>query len=178
MPTRRKSVHDPAADEATIRSFPQAMIAAWNRGDATAFAEPFAEDASFIAFEGTELSGRKAIVDFHQPLFDKQLRGTRLEGGVRFVRFLGRDVAVLHGRCGVLLPGRERTIASRESMQLFVCTRARGAWRVDAMMNARRLTLEQQAFADDFELLAPAEQLVVKGRVNKLVVPLPSSMAS
>jgi uncharacterized protein (TIGR02246 family) len=173
MASRRKTRHDPAADEATIRSFPQAMIAAWNRGDATAFAAPFADNASFIAFEGTELSGRKAIVDFHQPLFDKQLKGTRLEGGVRFVRFLGPDTAVMHARCGVMLAGRDRTIPSRESMQLFVCTRAPGEWRVDALMNARRITLEQQAFADDFESLAPAEQLVVKGRVNKMVMPLP-----
>jgi uncharacterized protein (TIGR02246 family) len=173
MASRRKTRHDPAADEATIRSFPQAMIAAWNRGDATAFAAPFADNASFIAFEGTELSGRQAIVDFHQPLFDKQLKGTRLEGGVRFVRFLGPDTAVMHARCGVMLAGRDRTIPSRESMQLFVCTRAPGEWRVDALMNARRITLEQQAFADDFESLAPAEQLVVKGRVNKMVMPLP-----
>jgi uncharacterized protein (TIGR02246 family) len=165
--------HDTTADEATLRSFPQAMIAAWNRGDATAFAAPFAEDATFIAFEGTELTGRKAIVEFHQPLFETQLKGTRLDGDVRFVRFLSPDLAVIHARCGVMLAGRDRTIPSRDSMQLFVCTRHKGEWRVDAIMNARLLTLEQQLFADDFESLVPVEQLMVKRRVSDLVAPLP-----
>lgn len=178
MAARKRPLPDTAADEATLRSLPHAMIAAWNRGDATAFAAPFAEDATFIAFEGTELAGRHAIVAFHQPLFDSQLKGTRLEGEVRSVRFLGPDVAVLHARCGVILAGRERTIASRDSMQLFVCTRRGREWRVDALMNARRITLEQQLFADDFEQLAPAEQLVVKGRVTELVAPLPSRVPS
>lgn len=173
MARHQKPAQDAAADEATIRSFPHSMIAAWNRGDAMAFAAPFADDATFIAFEGTALTGREAIVDFHQPLFDTQLKGTRLEGDVKLVRLLGPNVAVMHARCGVILAGRQRTIASRESMQLFVCTRHAREWRVDAVMSARRLTLEQQLFADDFESLAPAEQLVVKGRVTELVAPLP-----
>lgn len=152
MATRREPAHE-AADEAAIRSFPQAMIEAWNAGDAAAFAAPFAEDATFIAFEGTVLSGRNAIVEFHQPLFDSQLKGTRLEGGASFVRFLAPGTAVMHARCGVILAGHERPIASRDSMQLFVCTRHGHAWRVDAVMNARRLTLEQQQLADERESL-------------------------
>ena len=172
MATRSMPADARAADEATLKSFPIALIAAWNRGDAAAFASPFAEDATFISFEGTELSGREAIAAFHEALFRKQLKGTRLEGDVRFVRFLSPDIAMVHARCGVVLAGRERPIASRESMQLFVCTRRSAQWRIDAVMNARRLTLEQQLFADDFESLAPAEQLVVKGRVTELVPPL------
>lgn len=168
MPTRRKQAYDAAADEATIRSFPLAMIAAWNEGDALAFAAPFAADATFIAFDGTELTGRDEIVAFHQPLFEGQLKGTRLEGHVELVRFLGRDVAVLHARCGVILAGHKRPIASRDSMQLFVCTRHARDWRVDAMMNARRLTLEQQLFADDFESLTPVDKWAVKNRVSEL----------
>jgi hypothetical protein len=63
-------------------------------------------------------------------------------------------------------------------MQFFVCTRRFADWRVDVMMNSRRVTLEQQLFADDFALLAPAEQLVVKSRVSELVAPLPSRAPS
>lgn len=178
MATPSTSIPALGADEATLKALPLVLIAAWNRGDAAAFAAPFADDATFIAFDGTELSGREAIAEFHRTRFAKQLKGTRLEGDVRFARFLGSEIAVVHARCGVILAGRERPIASRESMQLFVCTRRSGEWRVDAVMNARRLTLEQQLFADDFESLTPAEQLVVKGRVTELVVPLPAGAAS
>jgi uncharacterized protein (TIGR02246 family) len=177
MATSTLPAHD-AADDASVRSIPTAMIAAWNRGDAVAFAAPFAEDATFIAFEGTELTGRSAIVDFHQALFATELKGTRLEGEARFVRFLGPDVAVMHARCGVVLAGRERTIPSRESMQLFVCRRRGQEWLVDVVMNARRLSLEQQLFADDFESLRPAEQLTIKSRVSELVAPARTNNAS
>lgn len=174
MARRSTPARDRAADEAMLKSFPLAMIAAWNRGDAAAFAAPFAADATLIAFEGTQLDGRDAIAEFHQALFAKQRKGTRLDCDVKFVRFLDPETAVMHARCGVILAGRERPMASRESMQLFVCTRRSGEWRISALMSARRLTLEQQLFADDFESLAPAEQLVVKGRVTELVAPLPS----
>lgn len=158
-----------AADEAALKSIPHAMIEAWNRGDAKAFAAPFAKDAMFVAFEGTELDGRDAIVAFHQPLFDTALKGTRLTGGeVRFVRFLGPDTAVMHARCGVVLAGQHRPAASRESMQLFVCTRRGGEWRVAAVMNARRLTVEQQQFADDVESLPPAERSALYARARDL----------
>lgn len=172
MATGTVRTNGSAADDATLRSIPTAMIAAWNRGDAIAFAAPFAEDATFIAFEGTELSGRGAIVEFHRALFATDLKGTRLEGEARFVRFLGPDMAVMHARCGVVLAGRDRTIASRDSMQLFVCRRREQDWLVDVLMNARKITLEQQLFADDFESLRPAEQLAIKSRISELVAPL------
>jgi uncharacterized protein (TIGR02246 family) len=158
----------PASDEAAIRAFHENMIDAWNAGDAAAFAAPFTETADFIAFEGTHLSGRGEIVEFHQPLFDTQLKGTRLEGNVKFVRFLTPDLAVMHARCGVFPAGRDRTIASRESMQLYVAVRNRGGWGIEAMLNARRLTLAQQLFADDLESLAPEEQRSVADRVRFL----------
>jgi uncharacterized protein (TIGR02246 family) len=165
----RTAIAGTAADEAALRAIPRAMIAAWNAGDATAFAAPFSEDATFIAFEGTKLEGRSAIVAFHQPLFDTELKGTRLEGGhAELVRFLAPGVAVMHARCGVILAGRDRTIASRESMQLFVCTCESGDWRVAAVMNARLLTLAQQEFADAFESLAPADRQAIRGRVAEL----------
>jgi hypothetical protein len=51
-------------------------------------------------------------------------------------------------------------------MQLFVASRYGNDWRVDAMLNARRVTLEQQSLADAFDALPPearrrAEQHVV-----------------
>jgi uncharacterized protein (TIGR02246 family) len=165
---QKKPAHDVAADDATVRSFPMRMIDAWNAGDAAAFAAPFSDHADFIAFEGTHLKGRRAIVQFHQPLFDTTLKGTRLEGEVKLVRFLTPDIAVMHARAGTFLAGADFTIPSRESMQLFVALRRGGEWRVEAMLNARRLTLEQQLFADDFESLVPIEQRAIRDRVRFL----------
>ena len=74
------------ADEAAIRAIPEHMIDAWNRGSADDFAAPFVDDADFVAFEGTHLKGREQIAAFHRRAFDTVVKGSRLEGAVRFVR--------------------------------------------------------------------------------------------
>jgi uncharacterized protein (TIGR02246 family) len=145
-------------DETTIKEVIERMIEAWNRGDARGFAAPFADDADFVAFEGTHLRGRAEIVEFHQPLFATALKNTRLEGGVKFVRFINPRLAVLHAWGSTTLGGQTNASPSRDSMQLFVFTRHDEGWLCDAMLNARRVTLEQQAFADDFAMLSAGEQ--------------------
>jgi uncharacterized protein (TIGR02246 family) len=136
-------------DDAALREVPLLMIAAWNRGSGADFAARFTDTADFVAFEGTHLRGRQQIEAFHQQLFDAVVKGSRLTGGeVRFVRFLAPDVAVMHARCGTVLPAAQKAAPSRDSMQLFVAVRRHGEWLLEAVLNARRLTLEQQALYD------------------------------
>ncbi len=155
-------------DETTIKDIPMLMIEAWNTGDARGFASAFAEDADFIAFEGTHLKGREQIVEFHRQLFDTVLKGTRLEGGVHFVRLLGPALAVMHAWATTTLQGQTNASCSRDSMQLFVLTRRDGQWRVDAMLNARQISLEQQKFADEFATLSFRDQEAIANRVSTL----------
>jgi uncharacterized protein (TIGR02246 family) len=140
-------------DEAELREIPLRMIAAWNRGDGDAFAAPFTDTADFIAFEGTHLHGRAEIAAFHRELFATTVHGTKLEGGVRFVRLLTVDLAVVHAWARyATLPGADQPVAGRESMQLFVVTRRDGGWLAEAMQNSRQLTLDQQQVLDDVVL--------------------------
>jgi uncharacterized protein (TIGR02246 family) len=166
----RKEAHmqDRDHDETTIKDLITHMIETWNRGSAAEFAAPFADDADFIAFEGTHLKGRAEIIRFHQPLFDTTLKGTRLEGGVIFVRFLGPALALMHAWATTTLPGQTNASSSRDSMQLFVLTRREDQWSCEAMMNARRITLEQQMFADDFATLSSGDQREVTRRVSTM----------
>jgi uncharacterized protein (TIGR02246 family) len=138
------------------------MVAAWNKGSAAEFAAPFTGSADFVAFEGTHLRGRQQIEAFHRPLFEGPLKGSLLAGEVRFVRLLTPDLAVMHATGRVTLPGRTEPSESRDSMQLFVVVHVAGAWRAEAMLNARRLTLEQQAFADQLSALSPEARLRVE----------------
>jgi uncharacterized protein (TIGR02246 family) len=94
-----------AADEDAIRAIHQRMIDAWNAGDAAAFAAPFTHEAGFVAFEGTHLKGRREIASFHQRIFDTVVKGTRLQGEVKFVRFLSAVLAVMHSLVRVTLQG-------------------------------------------------------------------------
>src|SRR5262245_8052833 len=135
-------------DETAIKEMHARMIEAWNEGSGSGFAADFAADADFIAFEGSRLKGRAQIAQFHQMLFETSLRGTRLEGGVHFVRLLGPALAVMHAWGTTTLPGQTNASASRDSIQLFVATKRGGYWQFDAMQNSRRITMEEQRFAD------------------------------
>jgi len=155
-------------DETKIKEMHAGMLKAWNAGSGAGFAAPFAPDADFIAFEGSQLKGRSQIAQFHQMLFETSSRGTRLDGGVHFVRFLRPDFAVMHAWATTTLRGDTNASSSRDSMQLFIATKHGGYWQFDAMQNSRRVTMEQQLFADVFAALSPGDQGELRHRVTAM----------
>jgi uncharacterized protein (TIGR02246 family) len=157
------------SDEAAIAAIPKQMEDAWNRGSGEEFATPFTEGADFIAFEGTHLKGRRAIAEFHQQIFDLEVNGARLVGAEpKFVRLLSPEHAVMHATVRVVLAGQQEPSPSRDSMQLFVLRKRDAEWRVDAVLNARQLTLERQFFFDAFDSLPSDAQRQVTQLVTSL----------
>ena len=67
-----------SADEAGARDVYQQFMDAWNQGSGTALAAVFTEDGDLVGFDGTHFKGRQQIAPFHQQLFDKWLKGSRL----------------------------------------------------------------------------------------------------
>ena len=125
------------ADEAAIRALYEQLMDGWNSGDGNAFAAPFAEDADFVAFDGSYFKGRPEIASFHQMLFDQFLKGTRLVGKVRSVRFLTPDVAVMHAVGGTVMPGQSDLDPERNSIQTLVAMKRDGEWHLAAFQNSR-----------------------------------------
>lgn len=120
-----------------MRGLLQQMIDGWNRGSGEGFAAPFAEDGDQVAFDGTRLTGRRHIAEFHQMLFDRFLRGTRLVGKVTDVRFLTPEVALVHA-IGSTIPAGETDLApDRNSVQTLVAIKRDGEWRVVRLHNSR-----------------------------------------
>ena len=156
------------ADEKAIRSIHYRMIEACNAGDAVAFLASFRDDADFVAFEGTHLKGREQMLTFHQRIFDTVVKGSRMEGEVKFVRFVGPTLAVMHSTVTYALRGQTRASRARDSMQLTVVTKRDGEWRAEALMNARRVTLEDQDFVDGIDLLPAQAQREVRDLVASL----------
>ena len=155
-------------DETTIKDILTHMIEGWNRGSAEDFAASFADDADFIAFDGTHLTGREQIIAFHQKLFDTAHKGSRLEGGVHFVRFIEPTRALMHSWVTTTLRGQTNLSPSRDSLQLFVLTKPGETWRCDALLSARRITMEQQLFADEFATLTSRDQQLIARRVASM----------
>jgi uncharacterized protein (TIGR02246 family) len=135
----------------------------WNKGDGNAFAAPFAEDGDLVGFDGTHLRGRSEIASFHQHLFDNFVKGTRLVGKVRNVRFLSADVALMHTVGGTVMPGQSDIEQERNSVQTIVATKRDGRWRISAFQNTRvqfmgRPEAAQQLTEELRALLSPGQQ--------------------
>lgn len=126
-----------SADEHDVRGVYQRLMEGWNRGSGDAFAAAFTEDGDLVAFDGTHFKGREEIAPFHQELFDRWLKGSRLVGQVKNVRFLVPDVALMHAVGGTVMRGKSEASPERDSIQTLVATRKEGQWRLAAFQNTR-----------------------------------------
>ena len=125
-------------NEVVIRSLYFQMIDGWNKGNGEAFASPFAEDADLVGFDGTHLKGRQEIASFHQQLFDTFVKGSRLVGKIRNVRFLNPDVAIMHAVGGTIMAGQSDIEPERNSIHtLVIMKESDDKWRVTAFQNTR-----------------------------------------
>ncbi len=126
-------------DETAIHELFTRLEETWNAGNATAYGECFTPDSDYITFEGGHLQGRDANADAHRELFKTFLKGSKLEGRISDLRFLGSDVAVLHATGNVKLRWQSRPAPGRESIQTYVAVKHDGTWRFTAFHNSRIL---------------------------------------
>lgn len=125
------------ADEEAVRGPYRELMDGWNRGSGEDFAAVFTEDGDLVAFDGTHFEGRAEIAPFHQELFDKWLKGTRLVGRVKDVKFLSPDVALMHAVGSTVMRGKSEPSPERDSIQTLVAVRRDGQWRLAAFQNTR-----------------------------------------
>jgi uncharacterized protein (TIGR02246 family) len=125
------------ADEEAVRDLYRELMDGWNKGSGEAFAAVFTEDGDLVAFDGTHFEGREEIAPFHQELFDKWMKDTRLVGRVKDVRFLSPDVALMHAVGSTIMRGKTAPSPERDSIQTLVAVRHDGQWRLAAFQNTR-----------------------------------------
>jgi uncharacterized protein (TIGR02246 family) len=80
-------------DEVAVRQLVKDCTDAWNRHDAIAYGQPFAEDASYRMISGRRIQGRAAITHAQREFFDAQGKGSRIETRIESIRFIRSDVA-------------------------------------------------------------------------------------
>ena len=126
---------DAAKDE--VLALHRRVLDAWGSGDAEAFAAPFRDDAVFVAFDGSVLSGRAQIAAVHRELFARWLKGSRLVDERTVVRFVGADTAIVHAVGGTIMRGKTRPAPERDSIQTLVAVRDAGGWSFVSFHNTR-----------------------------------------
>ena len=81
--------------EQAIEGLARALETAWNRHDAHALTEPFAEDADFTNVFGMAVRGRAAIEALHAPLFKTMFTDSHLTVLETRIRMIRPDVAAV-----------------------------------------------------------------------------------
>jgi uncharacterized protein (TIGR02246 family) len=126
-----------AESERAIRDIVEALVVAWNRHDAGAFAASFAEDANFTNVFGMSVKGRGAIEALHEPIFRTMFKDSRLSVTETRIRFLRPDLAAVDVRwemSGARDPqGREWP--DRRGLLSFIATERHHAWSIDVFHN-------------------------------------------
>ncbi len=69
--------------ENELKRLLQDQEAAWNRGDSTAWAAAFSDDADFINIRGEVFRGRNAIAQLHARIFGMPFKGSQATISVR-----------------------------------------------------------------------------------------------
>jgi uncharacterized protein (TIGR02246 family) len=133
--TRTKA--ERVTDERAVRALHRRVLEAWDAGDGEAFAAPFRDDAVFIGFDGSVMRGREQIASTHQEVFDRWMKGSRLVEEGTEVRFVARDVAIVHTLGGTLMRGKSEPAPERESIQTLVAVRDAGGWSFASFQNTR-----------------------------------------
>jgi uncharacterized protein (TIGR02246 family) len=113
------------------------MCLAWTDGDARAYGACFTADCDYVSYDGYWERGRDPMVASHDKLFRGVLSGSALVGEVESIRYLGDDVALVHGTGSVLVAWRARLPKRRRTRNTIVALRTPDGWRFTAMHNGR-----------------------------------------
>lgn len=127
-------------EEMAIRQVFDRMAAAWNAGDATAFAQCLTGDCDYVTFAGQHINGRQANEQTHRQLFDLWvMKESVLHPGPAptTITFLSDTIALVHSTGVIQLRFQKKPPRNRLSIQTNVMLRIDGEWKVRAFHNCR-----------------------------------------
>jgi len=121
-------------DDELVRGLYQQLLDAWNRRSADAMANLFLDDAIVVGFDGSQMTGARAVADEMGRIFRDHVPA-RYVGLVRSVRFPARDVAVLHSVAGMVPPGKREIKTENNAVQVLTAVKRDGHWAIAAYQN-------------------------------------------
>jgi uncharacterized protein (TIGR02246 family) len=135
------SPHRDPGSEAAIRAIVAEQAAAWDRGDAQAYAAHLAPDVSFTNLFGMVMYGAPAFIERHAQILATFYKGTTKQHNIRRIRFVTPDVAIVDidnqvrgvktMPAGIASP--PDGVVKTQLMEVFV--RREGRWLIEAYHN-------------------------------------------
>jgi len=121
-------------DETAVRQIVQQVQDGWNAHDGKAFAAPFAADADYVIVNGMQIKGREAIEKGHIGIFTTIYKDSRNIATIKSVRFLRKDVAVVHIEWNLEFTVGGETRKSH-ALNTMIMTKDKGKWSIAAFQN-------------------------------------------
>lgn len=132
--TKAQTTSKHERDEKAIRQIVQNLADAWAAGDGVKWADQFADDVDFTVWNGMYFNGREANIKGHQQIFDTFYKGSTINPKIQKIRFLRKDVAIVH-----VTSGNERNGKQVENAPLvrplLVLSKENGKWRIAVFQN-------------------------------------------
>ena len=125
-----------------VEEFLAELRAAWNAGDARAYAAMFAEDASYVIFLGESLMGREEIERNHVDVFRRWQRGTQMAVSPIRIQPLSGDICCVVTVGGI---GKEAPIPY-DKLQTFTLVRRGDRYVCAAFQNTEMSDKSRAAF--------------------------------
>ncbi|MDQ3130347.1 MAG: SgcJ/EcaC family oxidoreductase [Acidobacteriota bacterium] len=123
-----------SADETAIRANVKQMETGWNAHDGKMFAAPFAADADYVVVNGMYAKGRNEIEKGHTQIFTTIYKDSRNAATIKSVRFLRKDVAVVHVEWNLeFSAGGE--MRKGHALSTMLMTKDKGKWSIAAFQN-------------------------------------------
>jgi uncharacterized protein (TIGR02246 family) len=111
-----------------------ALLDAWNRHDAAAYAGLFTDDGYVVGFDGSEMNGRKEIEQSLSGIFADHETG-RYVAKVRAERVVSDGVGLLAGVAGLVPAGQSDLNPELTAVQTLVAKQEGGSWRILQFQN-------------------------------------------
>jgi uncharacterized protein (TIGR02246 family) len=119
------------AEERAVVAVFDGTSRAWADGDANAFTQWYAEDATVI-LPGFYLRDQAEVRADMGAAFAGPLKGSKRIHVVQSVRFVGEDAAVVVTRSATTFPGEAETPAERWELATWALSRNDGRWLIEA----------------------------------------------
>ncbi|MCW2938751.1 MAG: hypothetical protein JWN00_1736 [Actinomycetia bacterium] len=118
-------------EERAVLAVFDAASSAWTDGDANAFVEWYAEDATVI-LPGFYLRGKADVRAGMGNAFAGPLQGSERIHTIQSVRFLSDDTAIVITRSATTFPGEAEPPAERWESATWVLSKGEGRWLFEA----------------------------------------------
>jgi uncharacterized protein (TIGR02246 family) len=121
-------------DERIVSDLIAELENAWNAGDGSAFAQPFARDADFVNIRGEHFRTREVIAKGHQAIFNTIYKGSVVRYQVTGVRAIAAGILVAHVKTTLKAPTGPLA-GEHRSLFTVVLVQHQDAWRIEAFHN-------------------------------------------